>query len=160
MSGRIGFCLLGFFWNHWGRRLISFFPYHQESNLRTGMVREIKSIASFQNYRIECNSIWFFFVFLVGERDFFRQWEKTVPATKRTSEYARGYVCACLALATLLRHCELGVWEQVPLPFYVCVHLPQTSISVETLRDLQAIILVERTLIPGVIFMSKIIWRN
>lgn len=62
----------------------------------------------------------------------------------------------CLTLATLLCHCEVGVWVHVSLPFYVCVHLPQTSISVETLRDLQAIILVENKLIPGVIVMSKI----
>lgn len=61
-----------------------------------------------------------------------------------------------LTLATLLCHCELGVWVQVSLPFQVCVNLPQTSISVETSRDLEAIISVERKVFPGVTFIFNI----
>lgn len=57
----------------------------------------------------------------------------------------------------VLCHCELGVCVCTSLPFHVCVHLLQTSTSVETSRDLRTIILVGRKMFPGVIMLSNII---
>lgn len=68
----------------------------------------------------------------------------------------RGYFCLYLTLATVLCHCELGVCVYVALPFHVCVPLPQTSTSGETLRDLWAILLVGRKVFPGVTVLSNI----
>lgn len=125
------------------------------------MSREIKSTGTFLKLQNRIQEyLFFFFSFGGGERFLLGVGEKRVsqpwlnPQVQNEPVHKRIDLCASLAM--MLCHCELRICAQVSLPFYVCVHFPQTSIPVETSRDLQAIILVRRKVFPGVIVMSNI----